>query len=237
MRRILAISDIHGCYNELVKLLDEVNYKPEVDQLILLGDYIDRGTKNKEVVQKVMNLVDEGAIALRGNHDQMFLDFLYKNNIDAQMLYLQNGGLTTLESYVGYEWFDDGITPENLYRAKQFIQDNYKEHLKFLYHLPYYHQIGNLLFVHAGINPLLEDWRETSDDDMIWIREKFLYSSRPNDNLRIIHGHTPAQYLHSSNGINFTEKRVGIDGACAYGGQLNCLIIESGEFTQMSIKR
>ncbi|WP_260838729.1 metallophosphoesterase [Heyndrickxia oleronia] len=40
--RILAISDIHGCYDEFIELLDLVEYNSSEDQLILLGDYMDR---------------------------------------------------------------------------------------------------------------------------------------------------------------------------------------------------
>ena len=43
MRRTLAVSDIHGCVDEFKQLLDKVNFNAEEDQLVLLGDYVDRG--------------------------------------------------------------------------------------------------------------------------------------------------------------------------------------------------
>lgn len=41
--RTLVISDIHGCYDAFNKLLGKVHYDSAKYQLILLGDYIDRG--------------------------------------------------------------------------------------------------------------------------------------------------------------------------------------------------
>jgi Predicted phosphoesterase len=43
MKRILAISDIHGELELFDSLLEKVNYDADEDQLILLGDYVDRG--------------------------------------------------------------------------------------------------------------------------------------------------------------------------------------------------
>src|SRR5690606_27896179 len=62
--RILVCSDIHGEFEKLQNVLEEAEYDPIKDQLILLGDYIDRGPKSKEVVEYVMELVGEGSIAL-----------------------------------------------------------------------------------------------------------------------------------------------------------------------------
>lgn len=104
-KRILAISDIHGCYHELEQLLQLNHYNPKEDQLILLGDYIDRGPEPKRTVAYIMKLVEEGAIALRGNHDQMFLECIFSNNPDKERRYLINGGMDTIESYVGEDFF------------------------------------------------------------------------------------------------------------------------------------
>jgi|SRR5690606_12147363 len=88
MERILAISDIHGCCDELNRLLELVKYNFTTDQLILLGDYVDRGFKSKDVIHKIKVLTDEGAIALRGNHDQMFIDWLV--SINSRMLLISS---------------------------------------------------------------------------------------------------------------------------------------------------
>ncbi|KAA2301020.1 serine/threonine protein phosphatase, partial [Clostridioides difficile] len=74
MNRTIMISDIHGYIDPFNQLLDDINYNSKYDQLILLGDYVDRGPNSKEVVKEVIRLVKENhAIALRGNHDQRFV--------------------------------------------------------------------------------------------------------------------------------------------------------------------
>lgn len=77
MNRTIMVSDIHGCIDPINQLLHDINYNSKYDQLILLGDYVDRGPNSKEVVKEVIQLVKEHhAIALRGNHDQRFVDFI-----------------------------------------------------------------------------------------------------------------------------------------------------------------
>ena len=74
MKRILAISDIHGELELFDSLLEKLNYDADEDQLILLGDYVDRGRDSKGVLNRVSELKRNGAIVLRGNHDEMMLN-------------------------------------------------------------------------------------------------------------------------------------------------------------------
>lgn len=69
MKRILAVSDIHGHKTVLKNLLKQVKYNPESDQLILLGDYINKGPESKATLEYVIELVDNGAVALIGNNE------------------------------------------------------------------------------------------------------------------------------------------------------------------------
>ncbi len=235
-KTILAISDIHGCYDQLKEILHKVNYNSYKHQLILVGDYVDRGQKSKQVIDLIMNLVDDGAIALRGNHDQMFLDFLLTNSGVNDQLFLSNGGLSTIESYVGYEWFTEGVTFESLHEARKFINNNFSEHVRFFYHLPLFHKLDNYLFVHAGIDPSLSDWILTPAEEMIWIREDFYKKEHPHD-FTIVHGHTPCINFHDSHEPFFVGKRIGIDGGCAYSGQLNCLEINEDNYIVHSVEK
>ncbi|MDX8046502.1 metallophosphoesterase family protein [Gracilibacillus sp. S3-1-1] len=74
MARKLVISDIHGHGQQLLSLLDKAKYYPSSDQLILLGDYIHKGPDSKKTVKIVRQLYENGAIALRGNHEQREID-------------------------------------------------------------------------------------------------------------------------------------------------------------------
>lgn len=71
------LGDIHGCYDTLVTLLDKLDYKL-VDgcfqhasrKLIFVGDFIDRGPKQLEVIDCVRAMIDAGhAFAVMGNHE------------------------------------------------------------------------------------------------------------------------------------------------------------------------
>ncbi|WP_354571592.1 metallophosphoesterase family protein [Halalkalibacter oceani] len=220
------ISDIHGCYNEFKKLLGKVKYNSVNDQLILLGDYIDRGKDSKKVVEFVKELVEVyGAIALRGNHDQMVQDWIRKPAKLTEW-YFRNGGFETIKSYIPTAEEDVWYLDTYVKWANMFWTE-FNEHTEFLSSLPYYHEDDKHIYVHAGINPMLQDWKQTSREEFIWIRDEFLDGDHK-QNKTVVHGHTPCLHLHDTEDIYFGDKKIGVDGACAYGFQLNCLEI-SGE--------
>ncbi|OMC71691.1 serine/threonine protein phosphatase [Paenibacillus sp. FSL H7-0326] len=232
--RTLVISDIHGCYDEFNALLHTANYIPEQDKLILLGDYVDRGPNSKEVLNQIIQLhQDYGVVTLRGNHDQLFLEAMLLQEDDR---WLKNGGYQTVESYIGPSYFEDHYFNKNAYaEAKAYIMEHYPHHLEFLQALPYYYETDTHLFVHAGINPFYADFREQPKDDFIWIRD--LFHDQPTSlDKPVVFGHTPTVHLHESPGVWFQKDKIGIDGACAYGKQLNCLeIAEDGTYKTYAV--
>lgn len=225
MKRTLVISDIHGCYDEFNELLKVAKYNPQEDKLILLGDYIDRGFKSKEVVEQVKRFNEEwGVITLRGNHDQMFLDFL--DDVD-ESTFLYNGGLSTITSYCGLNWFEDDFNSLRLQKAKEYIKKHYSNHIQFLRTLPYHHEENNHIFVHAGLNPLYEDWTKQPKDEFLWVRDMFLNNPTSTEKT-VVFGHTPTVNMQDTEDIWFGEGKIGIDGGCVFGFQLNCLEIGDG---------
>ncbi len=72
MTRIILIGDIHGCYDELCDLLEEVDYQHGHDRLISLGDLVDRGPKSLDVIQLLHRLNAECVI---GNHDERLVRY------------------------------------------------------------------------------------------------------------------------------------------------------------------
>ena len=98
--RYLVVSDIHGDIEKFEDVLQEASYNPREDQLILLGDYVDRGPCSRDVVAKVIDLVEnDGAIAIKGNHDDLFIRSKYEK--EAKKLWDLNGASTTFKSYNG----------------------------------------------------------------------------------------------------------------------------------------
>lgn len=104
-----AIGDVHGCLRTLDALLDRLaedaggTLRPD-DVLVFVGDYVDRGPASADVLDRMIELEAasvEGTgpccVFLRGNHDQMMLDYA-EGTGDADLWWV-NGGRTTLESY------------------------------------------------------------------------------------------------------------------------------------------
>lgn len=231
MKRTLMISDIHGCMKQFDALLHEVEYDSSEDQLVLLGDYVDRGPHSKEVVDRVMDLVENHqAVALRGNHDQRLVDLIQMNNAEIQKKFLEHGGRETLESYTNEEFQQDSFE-----LAVKQIQSQYGRHIEFLKSLPLYYEDQAHIYVHAGINPSYANWKEQSDHDFMYIKGEFHRAKLSTEKV-IVFGHTRAIELHHTADIWFREGKIGIDGGCAYGLQLNCLIYQDGAYSTYYVK-
>jgi hypothetical protein len=69
-KRLLLVGDVHGCYDELVALMESVGFDGTVDQVVSVGDLFRKGPKNKEVMDWAR---DNHVLAVRGNHEQRLL--------------------------------------------------------------------------------------------------------------------------------------------------------------------
>ncbi len=174
MSRIIAIGDIHGNYDKLMSLWNKLNISSD-DKVIFLGDYIDRGNKNIEVISFIMKLSQQdNIICLMGNHEDMFLSYLDKDIWGND--WLHNGGEITL----------------NQLKEKQNILYEFEEFCRNKL-LLYYSMIINqqkYIFVHAGINP---SSKEQTRDSLLWTRETFYNHYKGNDIFVV--GHTVTIYF------------------------------------------
>jgi serine/threonine protein phosphatase 1 len=197
MERILAVGDIHGSYDKLVRLMEKLQLNPEKDVLIFMGDYIDRG--NLIGVKKKFF----SAVFLLGNHEQMLLDYLEGSNVTP---FLINGGQKTLDSYFGKGLRGPHQLPDLTFPS---------EHLEFFKSLLPYYELKDYIFVHAGLKdgiPLVKQ----DLFDLLWIREEF-YFSKFSFGKTIIFGHTPFPQPFQLN------QRIGIDTGAVFGNKLTCV--------------
>lgn len=84
------------------------------------------------------------------------------------------------------------------------------------------------MFVHAGVNLLLKDWKNSNTNDFRWIRNPFIYEKNDTGKI-IVFGHTPTMFIRSEMKsdiwISPCKTKIGIDGGAIYGGMLHGLRI------------
>ena len=207
MSNLYAVGDIHGQIHMLEALVERVPFQEE-DEIVFLGDYIDRGRDSKAVVDLLIRFKREypKAVFLRGNHEDMLLDYLSGGGSYHPGVYLMNGGDATLENYRD-EGGDVLVPPE---------------HLEFFNALEWIHTSRGFIFVHAGLRPGVPIDRQ-DPMDLVWIREEFLHAGydfgKP-----VIFGHTPGWEIK-----NELPLYLGIDTRAVTGGFLTCVQLAKGE--------
>lgn len=218
--RLFAVGDIHGCYDELAPLLDYLDSKRGLndrDQLIFIGDYIDRGVASKQVVDRLLEVRKRWpkSVFLKGNHEEMLLDFLGLGGSNGEY-YLKNGGDKFFASY--------GIEPAgSLSELRDALPS---EHLEFFQSLEIGVSLAEFVFVHAGISPDLELDRQRVGD-LLWIRENFI-SSPHNLGKTVVFGHTAFNQV-----LLDLPYKIGIDTGAVYGNRLSAVELVAGDLYQV----
>ncbi|EPZ43805.1 metallophosphoesterase [Alicyclobacillus acidoterrestris] len=65
-----VIGDVHGCFVQLTQLLKSIDFRATRDEVIFLGDLVDRGEYSKDVVDFVRSGQSQGYFqVIRGNHE------------------------------------------------------------------------------------------------------------------------------------------------------------------------
>jgi serine/threonine protein phosphatase 1 len=170
-----VITDIHGRLSELWFLLDLM---PDGAKMIFLGDYIDRGSQSAEVVALMRLLQQDGAICLRGNHEDMMC-----NPDTMGGTWMANGGSATVESY--RDPLSGDVNVGLMERDAAWFET-----------LPRVHSDAHRVYVHAGVLPL-----EPLDNQPQAITQWFRYPNNVDVGWRdkhVVHGHTPG-VLHLTN--------------------------------------
>ena len=158
--RKFFISDIHGNYAALIRLLEYANIDYSTDHLIIGGDLIDRGFNSAQVVRKIRKLQQtypENVIVLMGNHEEM-IRFYVEGISDMWFLH---GGLETIQS------FETTFTSE----------DELIKHIHWVMNLPLTYEDDEYVYIHAGLNanePLHNQPRDT-----LWWQKDDLYRIDP----------------------------------------------------------
>ena len=225
--RVLAIGDVHGMYEKLIKLMDKIRFNPDEDLLIFLGDYIDRGPDPGRCLQYIFALQQQYpdvVVYLMGNHEVMMSSYFMQkrgsyNNliVDYAGSWLDNGGLETLDEM-------DADTKEEL--------------LQWVMNLPVKYQYQDYFFCHAGVDPDVP-LAVQNEFDMLWRRQQWWEQYKGEETLVV--GHTPVQKVMKLTGKErrtpkplFLANHVIMCDTGAYmsGGKLSCVDVLAGKVWQ-----
>lgn len=160
-RRIYAIPDLHGrsdLLDEALLLLDKEGMDLNQDALVVLGDMIDRGPDSNGVLSLLIKLQKDhkNVIVLRGNHEDLAIDYYVRKYTHSMDAWYMNGGRYTEWSYKDCRMSE--------------------EHIKYIASLPYSFEADGFFFSHAPVPrektrlnfKKKEEFREYSVNELTW---------------------------------------------------------------------
>jgi len=195
----LAIGDIHGNLGALEDLLYKV--LPELnsdDELVFLGDYIDRGPNTRGCIETILGLkrsLSATVVCLMGNHEDWMLrsyrdptshswiigmeafDTITSYSVDAATQIrraMEAAGMSLVMGKVElpYHLFFDALPPD---------------HLDFFRNLRLYHRTPDVVCVHGGLDPRKGPVEQQSRKALIWGTDDFVEAYDGDD--IIVYGH------------------------------------------------
>jgi predicted phosphodiesterase len=207
--RTVVVGDIHGCYDELINLLDKVGFG-EDDRLISVGDLIAKGEKSRQVLELFMS--EPRFSAVIGNHD-----------------------LALRRRWNG-EKFKLKASQKPTHKELKADKERY---VAYLNALPFMIDLGTHLVVHAGLRPSVALHSQTTEDltELRTLgahresRDGTPWYDVYDGEKIVLFGHWPAP--EPRRGL----KAIGLDTGCVYGHQLTAYILETGELVSVPALR
>ena len=214
MGRTIAIGDVHGCADELESLLQKINPQDN-DRIIQLGDLINKGPHNHEVIQLARAFNIE---VILGNHEHRIIKYNKKEKTNL------------LKSY-------------ELKTLKQLSTKDLK-FLKKLPSLIYENKL-NTIFVHGGFVPGTHWYNQDLEtiSSVQVINKDGKYGKRKHnvnskywpyywtEKIDVIYGHTPRKRTYKKNNT------LCLDTGCVYGGHLTAYCLEEKTYYKIKAKK
>lgn len=207
--RTIVVGDIHGCYDELMELLEKADVGKE-DRVVSVGDLITKGPKSREVLELFMT--DARFSTVIGNHDLALRRKWYGEDVELNSAQKE---------------------------AHKELKGEKDAYASFLNRLPFTIDLGTHLVVHAGLRPNVELYSQTtgdltrlrtlgadreSEEGTPWYH--VYYGEKV-----VLFGHWPSPEPRRG------KKAIGLDTGCVYGNNLTGYIIETDEFVSVKAKR
>ena len=220
-KRIHHIGDIHGCNTVLQKYFSDHGGIKDDEFYIFVGDYIDRGVENAEVVKFLISIKDrKNVLMLEGNHERWL--WLYASDC------------------VGRSKEFELITRPVLDNAKMDKKEIRQLYRKFG-QCAYYKYGDNIYLVtHAGLSTLPENLSFVATEQMIKgvgnyddfekIAETFLNTTP--DHCYQIHGHRNTKQVP----LRVNDRVFNLEGRVEYGGKLRCVQVDKNGIHEIEIE-
>jgi len=178
---------VHGCLSLAQSLYEKLDAE---DQVIFVGDFVDRGEDSAGVLAWLRDLQQanpDRVTCLMGNHEVMMIEFL-DDPARRGARWLSHGGLQTLASF-GVPGAHEIMLPDEFIaisdQLKKAMPDGLEDWLRAL---PTSWSSGNLWVVHAGADPTVP-MSAQSEEVFLWSCRAFLGEART-DGQWVAHGHT-----------------------------------------------
>ena len=236
-RQIVCIGDSHGCYDELIELLDKIDFNPTTTRLVFVGDLIDRSSKSLECVKLVRKLCEAGdAECVRGNHEEKCIRY---RNYETKRYFTGQPNpirLSKLDAAMHATYTDADVDWMRRLPLTIHLRDNWfaihgglEPAYKFSQQSP--SQITRCRYVNdKGIAVPLKNFEQPLDS-VYWTD---LWDGPEN----IIYGHmvhslsTPLVDVRPNG-----TKCIGIDTGVVYGGRLTSYNLDTDTFIQVQAKK
>jgi bis(5'-nucleosyl)-tetraphosphatase (symmetrical) len=211
MPQTIVIGDVHGCFDELLELLDKCNYLPKKDRLILVGDIINKGPKSMDVLKWVRKNKIECVL---GNHELKLLSCLAKEKPMTKWV----AALAEKMDPDVQDWFDYIEAWPAFIEEKDFLVvhggivpglDVKKTPVELLANIRTWDGVGECL---------------NHPEDPSW------YSLYKKDKL-VVYGHWAVE------GLNVRKNTIGLDSGCCYGNSLSGLILPNRKIVSVDAKK
>jgi len=169
---VYVVGDVQGCFDELRRLVEHINFNPEQDELWLAGDLVNRGPKSAEVLRFAMEQGSQSVKVVLGNHDLHLL-------ATAAGVNKHSHKMDTMESVLEAE--------------------DSEEMLTWLRHQPLFHHDKTLGFsmVHAGLPP---KWTIKKALKRAHEVEEVLQSENWRDFFKHMYGNSPSKWSSDLSG-------------------------------------
>ena len=230
---VYVMSDIHGCYDRYIELLEKINFT-ESDTLYMLGDVIDRGEESAEILTDMS--MRPNVIPVMGNHEYVAVPILKELLVEITE---ENHASHMTPEFLDYVSLWMGIGGDStLNSLRRLPHDELNEILDYLGEFRFYEVVNvkgqKYVLTHSGWpgGPKGTAFKETNRFDAFdFATAEALYDAVYFKDAVLVTGHTPTFHIDKKcrGRIWYGKNHIAIDAGGILGGRFACLCLDTGD--------